>query len=123
MESGLYRDFIETALYTGMRVSEISNLSWNHIDFVNMKIRVKNTEAFSTKSKKDRTVPLHPKLAELLSLRSQVDHSPFVFLRPDMKLVRKDTANKKFRKYCKKAGWIRVFISTAFVTPLLRAWR
>lgn len=103
MGSGLYRDFIETALYTVMRVSEIIHLSWNDIDFVNMKIRVRNTESFSTKSKKERTVPLHPNLAELLSLRSQVDHSPLVFLRPDIKEVRKDTANKEFRKFCKKA--------------------
>ena len=66
MPQGLYKDFIETALYTGMRVSEIFNLSWNDIDFVNMKIRVRNTESFSTKSKKERTVPLHPTLAEML---------------------------------------------------------
>lgn len=101
--SGLYKDFIETALYTGMRLGEIRNLSWNDIDFVNMKIRVRNTESFSTKSKKERTIPLHPKLAEIFSLHSQVDHSPYVFTRPDCKQVDPGTANKKFRKYCKKA--------------------
>ena len=104
MDSGLYRDFIETALYTGMRLGEIINLSWTDLDFVNMKIRVKNTESFSTKSKKDRTVPLHPMLADILSLRSQVDHSPLVFLRPDLKPVNPHTANDKFKEYCKKAG-------------------
>ena len=104
MESGLYRDVIETGLYTGMRVSEIRNLSWDDLDFVGMKIRVRNTESFSTKSKKDRTVPLHPKLAELLALRAQVDHSPFVFLRTDMKQVDTGTANKKFKEYCNLAG-------------------
>ena len=104
MESGLYRDVIETGLYTGMRVSEIRNLSWDDIDFVGMKIRVRNTESFSTKSKRDRTVPLHPKLAELLALRAQIDHSPFVFLRTDMKQVDTGTANKKFKEYCDLAG-------------------
>ncbi len=104
MESGLYRDVIETGLYTGMRVSEIRNLSWDDIDFVGMKIRVRNTESFSTKSKRDRTVPLHPKLAELLAFRAQVDHSPFVFLRCDMKQVDTGTANKKFKEYCDLAG-------------------
>ncbi len=101
--SGLYRDFIETALYTGMRLGEIRNLSWDDIDFVNMKIRVRNTESFSTKSKKERTIPLHPRLAEIFSLHSEVDHSPYVFIRPDFKQVDPGTANKKFRKYCKKA--------------------
>lgn len=104
MESGLYRDIIETGLYTGMRVSEIRNLSWDDIDFVGMKIRVRNNEWFSTKSKRDRTVPLHPRLAELLSLRAQVDHSPFIFLRGDMKQVDTGTANKKFKEYCDLAG-------------------
>jgi integrase len=85
-----------------MRLSEIANLKWQDIDFMDMKIRVRNTESFSTKSKRERTVPLHPFLADILSLRSQVDHSPFVFPRPDMNLVRKDTANKNFRKYCKR---------------------
>ncbi len=104
MESGLYRDLIETGLYTGMRVSEIRNLSWDNIDFVGMKIRVRNTESFTTKSKRERTVPLHPKLADLLALRVQVDHSPFVLLRSDMKQVDTGTANKKFKGYCDLAG-------------------
>ena len=104
MPAGLYRDFIETALYTGMRVSEICNLKWNDIDFVAMKIRVKNTESFSTKSKKERTVPLHPNLSEILGLRSRVDHLPFVFIRDDGKQVDRSTANDKFREYCMTAG-------------------
>ena len=104
MESGLYRDAIETGLYTGMRVSDIRNLSWDDIDFVGMKIRVRNTEYFTTKSKRERTVPLHPKLADLLALRARVDHSPFVFVRIDMKQVDTGTANKKFKEYCDLAG-------------------
>ena len=101
---GLYRDFIETALYTGMRVGEICNLKWDDIDFIQMKLRVRNTETFTTKSKKERTIPLHPKLSEILVSRGQTDHVPYVFVRPDGKLVYPGTANKKFRKYCKKAG-------------------
>jgi integrase len=103
MEAGLYRDFIETGLYTGMRLGEIRSLKWGDIDFVNMKIRVRNTESFTTKSKKERTVPLHPSLADILSLRSQMDHSPFVFLRSDFKQVDPHTVNDKFREFCKAA--------------------
>ena len=67
-------------------------------------IWVRNTEYFTTKSKRERTVPLHPKLADLLALRVQVDHSPFVLLRSDMKQVDTGTANKKFKGYCDLAG-------------------
>ncbi len=104
MGNGLYRDFIETALYTGIRVSEIRNLRWDDIDIINKKIRAKNTESFSPKSKRERTIPLHPALEEIFSLRSQVDHSPFVFLRDDMKQVDICTVNKVFRRYCRVAG-------------------
>lgn len=103
MPSGLYRDFIETALYTGMRLGEIRNLGWDDVDFVNLIIRVRNTENFSTKSKKERSIPLHPKLVDILSLRSRVDHSPFVFVRGDMKRVEPHTANDKLRSYCRAA--------------------
>ena len=67
-------------------------------------IWVRNTEYFTTKSKRERTVPLHPKLADLLALRARVDHSPFVFVRIDMKQVDTGTANKKFKEYCDFAG-------------------
>jgi len=103
MRNGLYRDFIETSLYTGMRVSEIRNMKWDDIDFVNKKIRVRNTESFSTKSKRSRTIPLHPNLEQILMLRSHVDHSPFVFVTKDTKLVDITTANHAYKRYCKLA--------------------
>jgi len=104
LKDALYKDFIDTTLYTGMRVSEICNMKWNDVDFVNMKIRVKNMETFSTKSKRDRTILLHSKLADVLGMRSRVDHSPFVFVRDDGKPVDRSTANDKFKEYWKAAG-------------------
>ncbi len=100
----MYRDFIETGLHTGMRVSEICNWKWDDIDFVAMKIRVMNTECFWTRSKKEGTVPLHPTLPEILISRGQTDHLPYIFVRPDGGLVYPETPNNKFRKYCKMAG-------------------
>jgi site-specific recombinase XerD len=57
---------VATALYTGMRKSELLNLEWQDIDFVKKSIRVVNRPGFTTKSKKTRDIPLVPALKQLL---------------------------------------------------------
>lgn len=57
---------IATALYTGMRRAEIFNLEWKDIDFDRGVIIVNNKSGFTTKSKKSRTIPLHPTLCSIL---------------------------------------------------------
>lgn len=54
------RPMIVVALHTGMRRSEILNLRWEHIDFGNKRLIVKNTPTFRTKSSKDRVLNLTP---------------------------------------------------------------
>ena len=67
---------VELALYTGMRVGELSGLMWNDIDEVNKRIlirhseklnRLTNTFYISTpKNGKTRIFPLTIEIAELL---------------------------------------------------------
>lgn len=57
---------IVTALYTGMRYKEILYLEWSDINFEANTIIVRNKEGFTTKSKKYRTIPLHPTLCGIL---------------------------------------------------------
>lgn len=52
---------VVTALYTGMRFSELDRLQWEDIDFKNKIISVR-----LSKSEKFRKVPLHPKLEDIL---------------------------------------------------------
>ncbi len=103
MEPGIYRSFISTALYTGMRVTEICNLKWEDVDFQHHKIYVKNTNGFSTKSKKDRTIPLHPR-AQVTLKGIERNGSPFIFLKETGEIMDKDLMNKVFKRYCKRAG-------------------
>ncbi len=57
---------IATAIYAGMRKSELFNLDWQDIDFSKNIITVQNKEGFTTKSRKFRVIPLHPALKAIL---------------------------------------------------------
>lgn len=54
----LLRDIYSIAFYSGMRRSEICNLTWQCIDLENNLIKVTNTNLFTTKSKRERQVPM-----------------------------------------------------------------
>lgn len=55
----------------------------SEVNSVAMKIRVKNTEWLSIKSKKERRIPLRPTFPEILISRGQTDCLPYVIVRPD----------------------------------------
>ena len=57
------RPIIMTALYTGLRKSEILSLVWKNVDFNNNIIII---PSFNNKSKKEKTVPLSSILRKLL---------------------------------------------------------
>lgn len=49
---------VEFACYTGLRLGEICNLRWNHIDLESQRLTVANTANKATKSGRERSVPL-----------------------------------------------------------------
>ena len=52
------RNIYIIAFYTGLRLGELINLEWKDIDLTKKSLRVANTDTFSTKSGKDRVIPL-----------------------------------------------------------------
>ena len=66
------RPLILTAIYTGMRLSEILNLEWANIDLGQRLIMV-----VRSKNKERRSIPIHDKLHELFARRAR--ESNFVF--------------------------------------------
>ncbi len=54
------------AFYTGMRRGEILNLEWQDIDMNNKIIRLKNKDGFTTKSKKERVIPINDLVYDML---------------------------------------------------------
>ena len=57
---------VATAIYTGMRKGELFNLEWTDVDFTRNVIIVNNKSEWTTKSKKARTIPIHPTLWGIL---------------------------------------------------------
>jgi integrase len=58
--------FVNFALWTGMRRDEIVTLEWSEVDLERRVITVRNKAGFRTKSRKSRTVPISPSLHEML---------------------------------------------------------
>lgn len=54
------------ALHTGLRLGELVALRWEHVSFERGIVSVENTQFFTTKSKKDRMVPLNSIAVEAL---------------------------------------------------------
>lgn len=68
------RDYLHLLLYTGLRRSEASRLSWDDVDFKDRTLIIQET-----KNKRTHTLPLSDALEELLSRRHEDRSSPFVF--------------------------------------------
>jgi site-specific recombinase XerD len=68
------RDFKElciTALLSGLRLGELLALRWNDIDFTSKVILVRNSETFTTKTRKNRIVPMSEELVRVLGERKE----------------------------------------------------
>lgn len=98
VSSPYLRSILIVALNTGMRYSEILNLSWSQINFAEMQLTV-----LKTKSGKPRAIPLNAILqAEFLALRNRVGRSPFVFPKPKTG-TSVTTVKTAFRTACSRA--------------------
>lgn len=56
---------VALCLFAGLRQAEAVNCQWDWFDSEAGLLRVKQSDSFSTKSGKERAVPLHPRLVEL----------------------------------------------------------
>ena len=61
------RNLFFTAFYTGMRLGELINMKWSWIDLKQNQITVKCSEEFTTKSKRERIIPINQNLRTVLT--------------------------------------------------------
>lgn len=97
------------AILTGMRLGEIIHLQWEDIDFKYKIIHVKNKSGHSTKSRKDRKIPLTdqihniirvPQAGKILDLEAK-EH--YVFGKENGERYSKGYISHKFKGYVRKA--------------------
>ncbi|MBT6046999.1 MAG: site-specific integrase [Candidatus Scalindua sp.] len=69
-----WSDFFNFLLYTGLRKGELINLKWENIDLEpgNEKIHIRAVGDWKTKTGRQRTLPLHKKAIELVSVQKTI---------------------------------------------------
>ncbi|MGD8305600.1 MAG: tyrosine-type recombinase/integrase [Ignavibacteria bacterium] len=99
------KDLFITAFYTGMRLGELLNMQWSWIDLNQNLITVKNSSNFTTKTKKERIIPIHLKVKEvILNHYSAKDNSVYIFTNYYGIKLKEDFVSKQFKKAVRKAG-------------------
>ncbi len=95
------RDLFALAFYSGLRLSEILNLKWEHVEFQEKMLYVRNQKEFTLKGKKDRVVPISSKLIGILENRIKSIPNPdgrYIFEKCLGVKYNADYISKKFKK-------------------------
>lgn len=104
----ILKDLFLSAYYTGLRAGELLNLRWNAVDFKNLIITVRNTETFTTKSKRERIIPINKPLLNILKNRFpkviDINKTDFVFSKSPGIPFETEYVSKKFKKAVRKAN-------------------
>jgi integrase/recombinase XerD len=101
-----FRELCLSALLSGLRLGEILSLRWKDVDSVDKIILVRNSEMFTTKSRKNRAVPISEELYKLLMERKENirNESDFVFHDIKGNQLKEKTVSQKFKKYVRRAS-------------------
>jgi integrase len=91
-----FRDLTICAVLTGLRMSELTQLQWTDVDLDRKVIFVQNTETFTTKSKRNRVVPMSEHVYQVLAGRKEDASSELVFHLNGRRL-RKEFVSKTFK--------------------------
>jgi site-specific recombinase XerD len=100
------QDIFLTGFHSGMRLSEIINIKWSAINLSERTIIVQNNETFTTKSKKERIIPINNTLATVLNNRVpqvvNINLDEYVFCKFPGVPYLKDYVSKNFKKVIRK---------------------
>jgi len=104
-ESEVVKDVITTAFFTGCRLGELTNLTWQDVNLNGNLLMI--GKSWVTKGRKQRYIPIHPRVKEILVRRlpkiiKREKH--FVFGKSDGFAFTGDYFSKRFKRACRKAG-------------------
>lgn len=99
-----FRELVIVAVLTGLRLGELLAMQWDWVDFTQRTITVKNTEGFTTKSKRVRVVPVcEDAMTVFLSRRERSDVRHKVVFTRKGKPILPYFVSHRFKKYILKA--------------------
>jgi len=90
------------AALTGMRRGEIVNVRWVDIDMDARLINIQNSENFTVKAMRSRTIPMNRDMFNLL--QNIPKESEYVFVDAELKPYKAGTVTKKFKRSVKDCG-------------------
>lgn len=96
------KNIFTVAFYTGMRLAEILNMKSSWIDTQQNIITLKNSADFTTKSKRERIIPLHTRIASIV-IKPTSNPNDFIFNRTIGKKFNEDYVSKQFKKSLRAA--------------------
>jgi len=105
-----YKSLFQFFLYTGMRRDEVRFLEWSEIDLKNKIIRLGNKENFTTKSGKNRNIPMHSIVKKILEKRPQ--NTTLVFESPEGGEFGRGTWRTVLLQAAKRAGVENITLHT-----------
>jgi integrase len=111
---------IQTALFAGLRASEIRWLEWLDIDFEKNLIHISNKDAHYTKSRKQRSVPIHESLRRTLE---NIPRTPQWVFPNTAGRIAKNNLEKSIRALSRRVGidFTLQVLRRTFGTQLLTA--
>ncbi|MDP3150251.1 MAG: tyrosine-type recombinase/integrase [Ignavibacteria bacterium] len=109
IRSLLLRDFYSILYFTGLRAGELCNLQIANIDLTERILKVSNSETFSTKSKRERIIPMNQTVYEIIKNRLPQVHylnrKHYIFYRIDSTIpLTVDYVSKQFKKAVRLSG-------------------
>lgn len=102
----IIKDIVQISFYSGLRLSEATFLKWKNIAIHNNTINI-GDESFKTKSRKSRSVPIHPKVKEIIErLKNESNYKKenYLFRKNGNQPFTTDYVSKSFKKACREAG-------------------
>lgn len=117
IKSEVIRDICIFGFYTGCRLNEIVSLRWCNVNLGGEMVTIGDS-VFTTKTRKQRMIPMCEEIASLLSRRHDAmqcvscdgnimsidEKNAFVFTNKSGSKVSKDYTSKRFKLACIKAG-------------------
>ena len=106
IDTEVVRDAVITAFYSGCRLGEIVNLTWQDVKLNDDYMLIGNKD-FETKGRKQRIVPIHQKVKEILTKRfpkiiKREKH--YIFSKKNGYPFTGDYLSRSFKRSCRQAG-------------------
>jgi integrase len=102
IEEHWLKEIVIFAMNTGVRIGELINLEWSDIDFGKRVIQISQKDDFTTKSKRERLIPMNNEVFELLTGFKR--NGSYVF--PTAEGLRRGQGfiSKRFKRHVRKIG-------------------